>query len=109
MANPILVQGDTRPVIKANLYERDSDPRQYVDLSGNTTVKFQMRKADDRRYTVNAEATITSTASGGVEYQLGANDLQSATGEFLIQWEVTFPDGKIQTTSVPNPITVRRQ
>lgn len=108
MGNPILVQGDTRPVIKANLYERDSNPVQYVDLSGMTSVRFQMRKADDRFYTVNAAATITSTASGGVEYALGANDLQ-VPGDYLVQWEVTFPDGKVQTTSVPNPITVRKQ
>lgn len=108
MANPILVQGDTRPVVKANLYERDSSPRTYIDLSGMTTVRFQMRKADDKFYTVNASATITSTASGGVQYQLAANDLQT-TGEYLIQWEVTFPDGKVQTTSVANPVTVRRQ
>lgn len=108
MPNPILVQGDTRPVVRSNLYERDSNPRVYIDLSGLTTVRFQMRKEDDKYYTVNAAATITSTASGGVQYQLAANDLQTP-GEYLIQWEVTFPDGKVQTTSVANPVTVRRQ
>ncbi len=107
MANPILVTGDTRPIIRANLYERDSSPTQYVDLS-SATVRFQMRKADDRFYTVNASAVVTSTVSGGVEYHLATNDLQ-VPGDYLIQWEVTFPDGKVQTTSVANPVTVRRQ
>jgi hypothetical protein len=108
MGTPILVQGDTRPTIKANLYVRDSSPREYVNLAGVQGVRFQMRKADDKRYTVNGSATVTSTVSGGVEYQLGASDLDTA-GDYFIQWEVTFGDGKVQTTSVQNPITVRRQ
>lgn len=108
MAVPVLVQGDTRPTIKGVLYERYSDPRVYINLTSAQGVRFQMRKADDKLYTINGAATVTAATSGGVEYQFGANDL-ATPGDYLIQWEVTFPDGKVQTTSVPNPVTVRRQ
>jgi hypothetical protein len=102
----IVVQGDTRPVIRANLYEKDSNPKTYINLT-SCSVKFLMRKADDKWMTVSGSASITSTASGGVQYQLGANDL-NIPGEYLVFWQVTYPDAKVQTTSVGNPITVRR-
>lgn len=107
MAQPILVQGDTRPLIRAVLYERFTVPKTYINLT-SAAVRFQMRKADDKYFTVNGEAVITSAPSGGVSYQLATNDLQTP-GEYQVQWEVTFPDGKVQTTSVPNLVTVRRQ
>lgn len=98
------VQGDTAPAIRAAItHDSDGTP---VDLT-DSTVMFQMRKADDRRFTVNASATITDEVTGQVSYDWGANDL-SVPGTYAVQWEVTYADDRVQTTS-PNDITVRRQ
>jgi hypothetical protein len=67
-----------------------------------------MRKADDRRFTINAEAEILDPDAGQVRYRWATNDL-TTPGEYLVQWEVTYADARIQTTAVANTITVRRQ
>ena len=100
------VQGDTAPDITAIIHEED-DPTSVIDLT-DCAVKFQMREEDDRRYQVNAAATVTDAAAGKVSYSWGPNDL-SRPGTFLVQWEVTYPGGRIQTTSPEVTITVRRQ
>jgi hypothetical protein len=101
------VQGDTAPDITAIIHEEDA-PTSIIDLTG-CSVKFQMRRQDDRRYQVNAAASIVGDpASGAVSYSWGANDL-SIPGTFYVQWEVTYPGGRIQTTSPEVTITVRRQ
>lgn len=99
------VTGDTRPALFGVIHEAD-DPTAVLDLSG-CTVRFQMRKADDRRYTVNAEATIVSPSEGEVRYTWATNDL-NVPGTYLVQWEVTFPDTSVQTTATPVEIEVRR-
>lgn len=99
------VQGDTRPNLLGTLtFPATGDP---VDLTG-ASVAFQMRKGDDRRYTVNALATITDAANGKVRYDWGANDL-SVHGEYQVQFEITFADATIQTTDPVVPLIVRRQ
>jgi hypothetical protein len=100
------VQGDTAPAIRSTLHALD-DPSTPVDLTGST-VRFQMRKADDRRFTVNNEGDIVDEEDGTVTYLWGPNDL-SVAGDYVIQWEVTFPDARIQTTATTETITVRRQ
>ena len=70
---------------------------------------FQMRKPDDKRYTVNAQAQILGAPTEGkVSYTWGANDL-AVWGIYQIQWQVTFPDFKEITTKDPIYIEVRRQ
>ncbi len=98
------VQGDTAPAITATI-SHDSDGSA-LDLDG-CTVKFQMRKENDRRFTVNNDATVVTPASGSVSYSWGPNDL-AVPGTYLVQWEVTYADDRIQTTSTTE-ITVRRQ
>lgn len=100
------VQGDTHPDITARLRET-ARPTVPIDLTG-ASVRFQMRRPDDDRYTVNAAATVVDAAQGTVSYSWGVRDL-SVPGEYDAQWEVTFPDGKIQTNAVANRIMVRRQ
>lgn len=97
------VQGDTEPSITATL-KRSGAAESLV----GATVKFQMRKEDDKRYTVNAAASIVDAALGQVKYVWGASDL-NVPGEYLVQWEVTFVSGRVETTDPPNTITVRRQ
>lgn len=99
------VQGDTGPNLIGTLtYPDTGDP---VDLT-NSDVVFQMRKGDDKRYTVNSVATITDAPNGTVRYDWGANDL-ATVGIYKAQFEITFDDGKIQTSDPPVEIEVRRQ
>jgi hypothetical protein len=102
-----LVQGDYKVTVASNIYEKDSDPVTYVNLGG-CSVKFRMRKEDDKRFTVDEDAVITSVASGGVMYEFDEHDLDVA-GDYLIFWRVTFTDGRIQSTSEGIPVTVRRK
>lgn len=100
------VQGDTAPDLQATIHNAD-DPTTPVDLT-DATVRFQMRKSDDRRFTINAAAEITDAEAGKVRYRWAANDL-SVQGDYQVQWEITYPDSRIQTTAAANTITVRRQ
>ena len=98
------VQGDTAPAITATItHDSDSSP---LDLTGST-VKFQMRKSDDRRFTVNNDADLVEPTDGTVSYSWGPNDL-AVPGTYLVQWEVTYADTRVQTTSTTE-ISVRRQ
>jgi hypothetical protein len=107
MTTPTFVQGDTGPSLLATLHDQ-TDPFIPLDLSDASGVRFQMRKPDDKRYTVNAPATIVNAATGRVRYAWGPNDL-AVPGDYEVQFEVTFVDGMVQTTATPNQITVRRQ
>lgn len=102
----VFVTGDTAPDLHGTIHDA-SDPTTPVDLT-DATVRLQMRKSDDRRFTVNAEAEVLDAEAGKVRYRWAANDLANQ-GEYLVQWEVTYPDARIQTTAVPNTIQVRRQ
>lgn len=104
MSTLIFTTGDTAPPINGVIHEVD-DPDQVANLTG-CSVKFQMRKGDDKRYTVNAAATIVTPAAGTVQYAWATNDLDIA-GEYQVQWEITWPDTRTQTT-LPDTITVRR-
>jgi len=104
---PTFVQGDTGPSLLATLHDQ-TDTTIPLNLSEATEVRFQMRKADDKRYTVNALASIVNAATGRVRYAWGPNDL-AVPGDYEVQFEVTFVDGMVQTTATPNLITVRRQ
>ena len=98
------VQGDTSPAIRATItHDSDGTPVNLTDC----IVRFQMRKADDRRFTVNVIASVTSAVAGEVSYDWGANDL-AVPGTYSVQWEVTYDDDRIQTTSASD-ISVRRQ
>jgi hypothetical protein len=100
------VQGDTAPDITAIIHEEDT-PSSIIDLT-SCTVRFQMRRSDDKRYQVNAAAQLLSAPNGSVSYSWGANDL-SVPGTYVVQWEVTYPGGRVQTTSPEVTVTVRRQ
>jgi hypothetical protein len=104
------VTGDTKPDIAARLPLLDADGEEtggYANLSTALGVRFQMRRPDDKRFTVNAAATVSDAPNGGVRYTWGANDL-SVPGDYYVQWEVTWIDGSKQTSKVAE-ITIRRQ
>lgn len=102
----VLVSGDTAPTIYATLHDED-DATQLTDLTG-ATVHFQMRRLNDRRLMIHAPADIVTAASGEVMYELGSNDL-AIPGDYVIEWQVVFPDGKKQTTANLHAVEVRRR
>jgi hypothetical protein len=109
MSDIEVVSGDTAPTVYATLKKKNADGSYSVrTLSDVASIKFQMRRRDDRRFTVNASAAIVDAATGSVSYNWAAGDL-SVAGEFQCQWELTLLDGKIQTTTPPSTITIRRQ
>jgi hypothetical protein len=107
MADVRVVQGDTRPDVKATLTVTTT--QQPLDLTGATEVRFQMRQDNDTRYTVNSPAVIVEPyTEGKVRYSWGAHDLRQH-GNYLAQWEIHWAEGQIQTTTPANTIEVRRQ
>lgn len=108
MSEGTWVQGDTGPDLVSVLNATD-DPTSPLDLTDVTAVAFQMRRPDDRRFTVNAPADVVGLPGNGrVRYEWSTNDLASP-GEYDVQFELTYNDGLIQTQALPNRITVRRK
>jgi len=108
MAEPelVFVQGDTAPDLGAVLHVK-GDVSTPINLTG-ATVRFQMRKRDDKSFTVDTAATIVDADEGEVLHEWATNDL-AVPGDYDVQWEVTFADLRVQTTATPNVIRVRRQ
>lgn len=105
MSDVEVVQGNNKPDLLATL--TDSITGAPIDLTTATSVVFQMRKPDDRRFTVNAAATVVDAATGKVRYSWSANDLANP-GDYQCQWAITWNDATKQTTDPVNTITVRR-
>jgi len=103
MATDTWVQGDTEPAITSTLNRAD-----VAESLVGAHVRFQMRGQDSKNYTVNAAASIVDEAEGKVKYVWSASDL-NVPGDYLVQWEVTYQSGRVETTDPPNVITVRRQ
>ena len=102
----VLVAGDTGPVITGTIHKKGSLADR-EDLTGST-VTFQMRRARDRKLMVDSAATIITPASGTVSYTLEENDT-AIPGDYLYEWQVTFVDGKKQTTFEAKELTIRRR
>lgn len=102
----VLVVGDTGPAITGTIHKR-GDTSDVENLVGSS-VKFQMRRARDRKLMVDADADIINPASGSVSYSLEVNDTAIA-GEYVYQWQVTYPDSKVQTTYETKELTIRRR
>jgi hypothetical protein len=102
MSDFTLVQSDTSPSISGALTE--SDGTTPLVLTG-CTVRFQMRPASDRRYSVDAAAAIVSDTGGTVRYDFVTGDLATA-GEFIARWQITFPDTSVQHSEPENTITI---
>jgi hypothetical protein len=113
MADKIkLVQGDSRPQIKATL--TDETTGAVIDISGST-VRLRMRAVGSTTILAtvlgtlvagleNDDGSITTAApynvpgfGGRVVFIWGANDLNVDAGEYEGEIEVTFADGSIQT------------
>ena len=102
----VLVVGDTGPIITGVIHKAD-DVTDFENLTGST-VMFQMRRASDRRLMINKAASIDVPASGQVHYTLGANDT-AIPGDYVLEWQVTYPSGRKQTTATLHELTIRRR
>lgn len=103
------VTGNTQPFLNGTITGLNETTNEYEPINlGGCTVRMQMRKDDDRRFTVNQEVTtVVNAAAGQVQYEWGPNDLNTP-GIYLVQFEVTYPDATVQTTAEPPTIEVRR-
>jgi len=106
MADLTVTQGDSKPDVLATI--RDTSSGDPEDLTNATSVFFRMRKANDRRWTVNAACAITDAPNGRVRYTWGSNDLANE-GEYEAYFHVVWSDTTTQSTRPPNTIEVERR
>ena len=94
-------ENDTTPSLRASLLNGSGDP---VDLIG-ATVRFYMRLMGSNSTTIDASASVISEASGIVQYDWVAGDTADV-GSYQAEFEVTYPDGNIETFPNANYIGV---
>lgn len=104
MADLTLVASDTAPSVFGTITDVDGNPRNLTDA----TVRFQMRLAMDRRFTVDASAVVVTALEGRVRYDWQAGDLATA-GDYVSRWRITYQDGSIEHTEPENTISVEAQ
>ena len=85
-------QNDTVPSIRAELQNGNGDAVDLIDA----TVQFHMRAIGANQTTVDAAAVVVSAASGIVQYNWIAADTDTI-GSYQAEFEVTYPDGTIET------------
>lgn len=101
MTDISFVAGDTQP----SLYGTLTISGVAVNLAAATSVRFQMRQTIDRRFAVDAMATIVTPGTGAVRYDWAAGDLATA-GQYVGRWEVHWSDDTIQHSDPTNGIVV---
>jgi hypothetical protein len=105
VADLIFTQGDTAPSVFGALTNADGTPFDLTDA----TVRFQMREAIDRRFSVDSAAVIVDDpTAGNVRYDWAEGDLATA-GDFVSHWRILFTDTSIEHTIPANTITVQPQ
>jgi len=85
-------QNDTVPSIRAELQNGSGDPIDLLDASA----RFHMRNIGGNTAVVDAEAVIINEPSGVVQYNWVAADT-AAIGSYQAEFEITYPDGTIET------------
>jgi hypothetical protein len=95
MSDFFVKQNDTNPVIQATLIGPDGTP---TNLTGCTVV-FHMAEKNTLAIKVNAAATPDpdqTTNPGVVRYTWTGTDTDTV-GDYVAEWQVTLPSGKIVT------------
>jgi hypothetical protein len=86
---------DLLPVFRASLLADGSA----INLTGAVGVKFIMATNDFATVVVNTTAVIENAGSGIVRYDWTAGDTDTP-GDYLAEWEVTWPGPQKQTFPV---------
>jgi hypothetical protein len=95
LADFVIKQGDNYPPLRATLRDQDGP----IDLTTALEVRLVLRSQGSGLAFISGDVTFPDAAGGEVQYawlEGDTDDIQSFNGEF----EITWPDGKIQT--VPN-------
>ncbi len=85
-------QNDTVPSLRAAL---ENGSGTAVDLT-NATCNFHMRAIGSTTVVVDGVAQIVNEATGIVQYNWVADDTDTV-GSYQAEFEVTYPDGTIET------------
>jgi hypothetical protein len=98
-----IVQNDTLPVINATIVDQDGNA---VDLT-SATVKFYMVNSETGVAKIDGHlCSIISAVDGTVRFSWESTDTD-VVGNYLGEFEVTFPSGKIQTGFKQISIVIR--
>jgi hypothetical protein len=93
MADFVLKQNDTRPVLDATLTENGTA----LNLTTATSVKFIMRQQGSLGSAkINTTAAFVNRTSGTVRYTWTSGDTDTI-GSFNAEFEVTWSDGGVST------------
>ena len=95
-----VISSDTAP----SVYGALTNSAGVIDLT-DASVRFQMRLVNDRRFAVDAAASIVSPTAGTVRYDWVEGDL-ATPGDYVSRWQITFADLTVQHTEPENTITV---
>lgn len=85
-------RNDTRPKPDALLKFSDGT----IPALTGATVRFIARYQGSKVVKIDGVATVTDIPTGAVEYTPVAADVD-VSGNFDVEWEVTFPDTSIQS------------
>jgi len=95
MADFVIKQHDTRPVLEAQIQDATGVA---INLTG-CIVRFLMLSTAGGQPKINATCAIIDPTAGKVRYSWHDGDTDT-WGSYYAEFEVTFPDGSVQT--VPN-------
>lgn len=87
-----LKQNDTSPTLDAILTDANGT---VVDVT-DATVRFHMLKIGATTLKIDAAASVIDGAAGHVRYALQNGDTDTP-GTYKAEYQVTFPDGSIET------------
>ena len=104
MADLSFVSSDDAPSIFGTLAVDGT----VLNLTTATSVYFQMRQSADRRFVVNAAATIVTAALGAVRYDWSPGDL-AIPGNYVMRWQINWNDGPVQHSDPENTIAIQSE
>jgi hypothetical protein len=107
MADWVMKQNDTWPPLgdATTPVVLKDDTGAAINLTG-ATVKLFIRKADGTGTPLNRTVTIVTPANGTVRYDWVATDTDTA-GDYVMEYQITFGDGKIATVPTEGYITLQ--
>jgi hypothetical protein len=106
MADWVMKQNDTWPplgdAVTPVVLKDDTDTP--INLTG-ATVKLFIRKADGTGSPLSRTVTIVTAANGTVRYEWDPADTADV-GDFVMEYQITFGDGKIATVPTEGYLTL---